>query len=243
MAVPKTVLSSFETHDELHPFFWKDKAQLNPKVRKALLKIAQQFIGEWGLSKKTDIKDIRLTGSLAAYNYSEFSDIDLHIVVDYKDVDTNVEMVEKLFALLKSKWNNDHNIKIHDFEIEVYVENDGEDHKATGLYSILNDKWIKEPTKSDVPIDRDDINSKAKYFFDLYKILVGKYKSGHFDEVSKTIKTVKSKIKKMRQMGLDSDDGQNSIENIVFKVLRRTGLLGKYNNLLTKASDQLLLER
>jgi hypothetical protein len=72
---------------------------------------------------------------------------------------------------------------------------------------------------------------------------VGKYKKGDFKEVAKSIKTVKDKIKQMRQTGLDSKEGQNSTENLVFKVLRRTNLLGKYNKLFNNASDKLLLKQ
>ena len=38
-----------------------------------------------------------LTGSLANYNWSSFSDVDLHIIVDFSQIDENYELVKGFF--------------------------------------------------------------------------------------------------------------------------------------------------
>ena len=43
------------------------------------------------------------------------------------------------------KWNDAHEIKLFGFEVEIYVENKGEPHISSGLYSVLQDRWLVEP--------------------------------------------------------------------------------------------------
>ena len=80
-------------------------------------------------------------------------------------------------------------------------------------------------------------------FDNLYKdVLLKKYKEGKYVEVIKTIEKTKEKIRKMRSSGL-ARGGEFSTENLVFKVLRRTDLLGKMNDLITKSTDKILSEK
>ena len=236
-----SVIKSFHLQDKLEPRVWSDD-KLNPKVRQILLRVADHFVKSWKLNRDIEIKDIRFTGSLAAFNWSRFSDIDLHIIVDFGDVNEDEELVERFFTLMKSQWNDEHNVKIGPYEIEVYVENDGDKHMATGLYSVKDDKWIKEPSKEDATFDEDDIASKSKYFFNIFPILTSMFKKGEHEKVIANISRLKNKIKKMRSSGLEKS-GQFSTENLVFKVLRRTNFLEKINKLLRKATDQQLQEK
>ena len=238
----RDVMKSFQIQDTLNTNVWEEDKSLNPKVRKILLKVAKKFISDWNIDKKIKIHDIRFTGSLAAYNWSKFSDIDLHIIVKYDDLNDDLNLVERFFTLIKSHWNNKHNVEIDGYEIEVYVENMSEKHTATGLYSVMKDEWIKEPKPTDAVYDEDDVLTKSKYFFNLYKdVLLKKYKEGKYVEVIKTIEKTKEKIRKMRSSGL-ARGGEFSTENLVFKVLRRTDLLGKMNDLITKSTDKKLSE-
>lgn len=235
------VIKSFHIRDKLEPRVWTD-GKLDPKVRKILLKVADHFIKSWKLEQDIDIKDIRFTGSLAAFNWSKYSDIDLHIIVDFNEVNENEKLVERFFTLAKSRWNDKHDVHVGPYEIEVYVENEGEKHMATGLYSVQNDEWIKEPTREDATFDEDDIRSKSKYFMNMLPILTQQFKEEKYDLVIRNIDRMKEKIRRMRQSGL-SKGGQFSTENLVFKVLRRTDFLGKVNIILTKATDKKLEEK
>jgi predicted nucleotidyltransferase len=237
---PRKVIKSFKPQKTLEPKLWKNN-KLDPRVRKVLLKVADDFIGRWKLKKQPKIKDIRFTGSLANFNWSKFSDVDLHVIVDFGEVNKDTTLVDRFFSLAKYKWNKDHNINIGPYEIEVYVEDEGEDHTATGLFSVKDNKWIKEPEESDPDYDEKDIMVKAKYFFDLYGVFLSKFKKGEYDEVVQGIEKTKEKIRKMRSSGLEKE-GEFSTENLTFKVLRRTELLDKMNDLLTKATDKQLSE-
>jgi len=48
---------------------------------------------------------------MANYNYHDLSDIDVHLILDYADVDDNVEFVGEFFAAKKAFWEIKHDIK------------------------------------------------------------------------------------------------------------------------------------
>jgi len=87
-------VSSFKFQKELYPKIWHKQSQLDPEIRARLLKIANDFFKSLQLSN-VDILDVILTGSLANYNWSNYSDIDLHIIVDFTQVDENFKLVKE----------------------------------------------------------------------------------------------------------------------------------------------------
>ena len=107
---------SFDINDTLEPRVW-DGQKICPEIRTRLLKIASDFID--GLPVDVDVKDITLTGSLANYNWSNYSDFDLHIIVDFRDIDPNVTLVKSFFDNARMRWNDTHDIKIKGYEVEV----------------------------------------------------------------------------------------------------------------------------
>jgi len=234
------IIKSFKPRKALNPTIWDDN-KLDPKVRKLLLAVSDNFVDSWNLKNTPKVKDIRFTGSLANFNWSDFSDIDLHVIVDFKEVDKNVNLVDRFFSLAKYYWNVKHDIKVGPYEIEVYVEDEGEDHTATGLFSVKDNKWLKEPKPTDADYDEKDIMVKAKYFFNVYDVMLSKFKKQEYSDVITGIEKTKEKIKRMRTSGLSSG-GEFSTENLAFKVLRRSGLLEKMNDLLVKATDKQLSE-
>ena len=50
------------------------------------------------------------------------SDIDLHILLDFKEVNDNVDLVKDYFNAVKALWNYLHDIRIKGYEVEVYVQ-------------------------------------------------------------------------------------------------------------------------
>ena len=113
-------VKSFHIKDELNPKVWGGE-EINQEVREQLLKIAQDFYD--GVELEADVKNIILTGSLANYNWSEkYSDYDLHILIDFKDINEDVELVKKYVDSAKNVWNGLHDIKIAGYEVEVYIQ-------------------------------------------------------------------------------------------------------------------------
>jgi len=230
-------LSGFKMKDELNPKVW-DGEKMKPEVRKALLKIADDYFEGLGLGSDVDIEDISMTGSLANYNWSKYSDVDLHILTEYDDIPVDEELVLDFLKSKSGSWNESHDIKIYGFDVEIYVQDIDEEHTSTGVYSILNDEWILKPSPQDVKIDSITVKRKANIIMDKVEEL---YEDMHddrdYESIVERAGKIQDKIKKMRQCGLDSV-GEFSPENMAFKALRRNGTLERLSDIKTLSYDK-----
>ena len=231
-------LSSFKIKDTLNPKIFNREQEMHKDVRTRLLMIADDFFETLDIGW-VEIDDIILTGSLANYNWSKFSDVDLHILLDFDEVDENVELVRSYFNSKKNLWNEKHNITVKGYDVELYLQDTDEPHIASGVYSVLWDKWNVKPEKQNFKIDNKKVRQKANGIIDTIKYFFELYKGGDYDKVIRSIKNLKEKIKKMRQSGLDRE-GEYSYENITFKVLRRMEFLDKLSELETLSYDKSL---
>jgi len=230
-------LSSFAMRETLNPKIWKSEDNIHPKVRKQLLKVADDFI-EFLDIPWVNIKDVTLTGSLANYNWSKYSDIDLHIIIDYNEVGENEELVKDYLDSKRKIWNDSHDIIIYGFEIEVYAQNESEEHHSTGIYSLEDNKWIIEPNKVKPQLDKILIKKKSSELISKIDDIDDMAEDGEYEKVINMYDKLWDKIKKMRQTGLDRE-GEFSYENMVFKVLRRSGYVEKFIQIKDKAYDTL----
>jgi len=230
-------IAGFDINETLDPNIWESSQNMNQEVRDRLLEVSDDFIA--GLPFDVDIDDIKLTGSLATYNWSKFSDVDLHIVVDFSTIDDDEELVKDYFNAKKTVWNLRHEIYIHDYEIEIYVENVGDKHIAQGIYSILNDAWIKKPEREFFEIDEEEVKKKASSIMSQIEY-IEEVAAGDPLDAEKLAERAKEKIRKMRQAGLDSEKGVYSVKNIAFKVLRRNGYLERLSNVKTQSYDRVM---
>ena len=231
-------LSSFEFHDELNKDFWnQEDDRLDPEIRQKLIAIADDFWNSLEVGG-ADYDDITFTGSLAAHNYSKFSDVDLHILIDFSDVDDKTDLVREYFNAMKSIWNRLHDILIKGYEVEIYVQDVNDPHEAQGLYSILNDQWIKKPVLDKQDFDKDNVKKKAAGLMDQIDRLQPLIDDGKYEEAEKYADKLKEKIRKMRKTGLETV-GAYSVENLAFKVLRRNDYLGKLSDAKREAYDKM----
>ncbi len=226
---------SFRVKDELNPKIWDD-FKIDDEVREDLLKIAQDFYASTGL--EADVEDIVLTGSLANYNWSEkYSDYDLHILIDFTKVNDAIELVKKYVDSAKSVWNKEHDIKIKGYEVEVYIQDISEPHKSTGVFSLLNNKWNVKPEEFDFEPDEDMIAEKGKSVMMMVDELEEQVDEDKYDAFIEKVQKVWEKVKNYRKSGLDSEGGELSMGNLVFKFLRRNGYVGKIIDLKRKSYD------
>jgi len=231
-------VSSFEVHDEINKDFWNQpEDRLDPEIREKLLAIAQDFYDSLEVGD-AQFSDITFTGSLAALNYSKFSDVDLHILVDFSDVDDKTELVREYFNAMKSVWNRLHDILIKGYEVEVYVQDINDPHEAQGLYSVLNNEWIKFPTPEKSNFDKDNVKKKAASLMDQIDRVTKLIDEKKYEEAELYAEKLKVKIRKMRKTGLETI-GAYSVENLAFKVLRRNDYLEKLSNAKREAYDSL----
>lgn len=226
---------SFRVKDELNPKIWDD-FKIDDEVREDLLKIAQDFYASTDL--EADVEDIVLTGSLANYNWSEkYSDYDLHILIDFTNVNDAVELVKKYVDSAKSVWNKEHDIKIKGYEVEVYIQDVSEPHKSTGVFSLLNNKWNVKPEEFDFEPDEDMIAEKGKSVMMMVDDLEEQVDEDKYDTFIEKVQKVWEKVKNYRKSGLESEGGELSMGNLVFKFLRRNGYVGKIIDLKRKSYD------
>ena len=232
------IVKSFEVRDSLSNdiFDVKDgEFFMHDEIRKKLMDVTEKFMDY--LDIEFFIHDVILTGSLANYNWSKYSDVDLHILVDYDETDYNLELLKGFFNSKRSLWNKQHEILVKGFDCEIYVQDVNEPHHASGIYSVLNDEWVVTPVKTVQSIDKNMILKKSEDFEDRIDDISERFDKG--DDVLEDIKLLKVKLKKFRQSGLD-DGGEFSYENLAFKLLRRNGYIGKLLDIQTKTTDKKL---
>jgi len=233
------VISSFNLQNTLQPKIWLGENQkMNPKVRQNLLEIAYQFIDSFGLDVVID--DIIVTGSIANYNWSEYSDVDLHILVDYNQFPKEMKDVYvEYFDLKKIVFNQKRNLKMFGFDVEVFVEDNDVKGISGGLYSILNDEWIKKPQKEKFKVEKSEIIKNAKKWMRLIDNLIKHLNGEDIETIRNSVKVIKDKLKKYRVSGLNKG-GELGLENLVFKVLRRNGYIEKLYNIPMDIIDKKL---
>ena len=216
---------------------WKGSST-SDSVRRRLLAIARDFVEEVEFLQ-TDILDIVLTGSMASYNWTKKSDLDLHILVDFSTIDRNTELVKKYVNAKKTVWNNKHEIRIFGFEVEVYIQDANEPHYSTGIYSVKKDEWIEKPSQIEPEIDVMNIQKKAATLMDDVDEVYELFTNEEYEPAYKLAEKIKDKIRKFRQAGLESG-GAYSVENLAFKVLRRNEYLRKLSSLKVMSYDKMM---
>jgi len=84
-------IKSFYLQDDLNEKVWHD-FKLDDGIREDLLKIAEDYVEFLEIEAK--IEDIILVGSLANYNWSSYSDFDVHLVFDFSQINEDIELVK-----------------------------------------------------------------------------------------------------------------------------------------------------
>jgi len=241
----KEIIKSFGSKDTLPDTIFSlenGTYKLKDDVRKKLLEITDEFLNFIGID--FFVFDVVLTGSLANFNWSKYSDVDVHILVDYDEYDSGKvnsivyhNIMEEFFDLKKQLWNNSTDITIKNYEVELYVQDVDVKHLSSGVYSILNNEWVIEPEKTSPNIDDRKILEKGEEYAKLIDDLSNDSEIGNVSQSQ--IDDLKSKIKKFRQCGLEKG-GEYSYENLTFKLLRRNGYIEKLMNIKTSVRNKKL---
>lgn len=226
-----------EIKEDLNRDIWLADNKLDPEIAKNLLQIARDFYESLDLS--APILDITLTGSVANYNWTKKSDIDLHILINYDAENEDIELVRKFLSQAKTNWNKNHEIVIKNHEVEIYVQDASEPHHSTGVYSILNDEWIITPTQAEFEVSEDDIRKKNEHFTSAIAATNSVFKDGRFEEAYGDASRLTDKLGNYRRSGLESG-GEFSVENLVFKSLRNDGSIEELYNLKKSAYEAVL---
>jgi hypothetical protein len=222
------MINEYETQSTLNPKLW-DETSLKPNLRVKFTRIAKHFYDF--LDIDVPIIDIILIGSNANYNWTEHSDIDLHVVIDYQAVNKNLHLVKNYMLAKKSIWNTNYPLTYQGMAIELYAQDANEElHSTVGEYSILQGKWIKQPSSKTVTVDDDVIDQKARPIeFQIDALQESDPK------LEIKIQNILLHLRRMRQTGLEAE-GEYSVENLAYKKLRNSGHLERLKHLLTKST-------
>lgn len=216
---------------ELNKKIWDEEHKIFPEVREQLLAIAQEF--EQFVDAEFTTVDVILTGSLANYNWTEHSDLDVHIIVDLTqdDVEGSIVDVQNAFKTKKYLWNEYHKITVEGFPVEPYIQLADEEIEATAIYSLVLDRWIRKPKREDVTIDRFSVRNKADELIATINKII------ELDVGINAAEAVEKKIYQIRKSGLDKR-GEMSTENLVFKEVRNSGSIDRLRTYIRAKVDE-----
>lgn len=213
----------------LNPKIWNGDT-LDIEVAAKLEDIAQAF--EEFIGVDLDVVDYTITGSNANYTWTEYSDLDLHLIIPGSPTDEQRE----LFNAKKALWSEQHTITIKGLPVECYVQGEDEPHHSTGVYSLTKSKWLVEPKKVKPMLDDAAIEAKKD-------AVLAQIEQALLSKDLDKLRAVKDKITQMRKAGLERA-GEWSVENLVFKILRNLGLIDQITEKIRELEDaELSLEQ
>jgi hypothetical protein len=209
------ILQSFEIKTHLTPDLWQQDKYLKKDIKDRLLLIAEDFYKT--LEIDINYEDIIIVGSIANYNWSEFSDIDIHIIVDLSKVDCDFNIINELVKVKARKWSDEHNINIKGYDIEIYVQDISESNESEAVYSLIKNEWVEKPIKKNIKLNNDIIVRK-------YNKLIKKINSILKEKNHIKLKSFIDILRQNRKESLEIK-GEYSLDNILYKILRRKGVL------------------
>ena len=228
-----------ETNNTLNTDLWSDDNELLPEVKSKIQEIVDHFINNLKEDKvDIEVKDVVIVGSNANYNYTDNSDIDVHIVVDLDDGTDKDFLLTKIYDAYRKLFNDKYDIKIKGHEVELYIEPNEIKANSNGAYS-LKDGWLKVPEKDfDIEYDEDEYNQKLEeYENKIFDLLDSRDESLEDNAKLNAINELIDELYVMRQESI-MKDGEYGVGNLVFKALRNEGLLQKLKDLKTKVEEQ-----
>jgi DNA-binding Lrp family transcriptional regulator len=221
---------TLQYHDQLNPNLWENN-KLKEEVRNKLLQIADVW-AKFAKIPAEAIEDVLVVGGNANFNYTPYSDIDLHVLVDKSKIADCPEILDEYLKDKKQLWAHSHDIKIYSHDVEIYAQDISEQVPANqGSYSLTQNEWLKEPKQEEVNLEDPEISLKVN---ELIHKIEGMISSKASDE---SFTKLKEKFRTMRSAGLKKA-GEFSVENLVFKELRNRGYLDKVNDYILSTQDE-----
>lgn len=221
--MPK-IANPVKVHKNLNPKLWQNET-IKPEVKSSLLRIAREFYKF--LKVKSSIKDIYITGSQANFNYTENSDIDLHLVFDFADIKCD-EPIEELFDTKRKLWREKHNIEIYKIPVEVYAEDLG-NPSVSAAYSLVSNDWVRHPSAPVISYNADKVKNLIELWLRLINTAIK----------TKNVKICEHVMKLLgdyRKIGLKRF-GEFGHPNLVYKSLRNLKAIERLSLSIDKFKD------
>lgn len=224
--------STLQYHGSLNKKLW-DGMELKAEVRKHLLKTAKAW-AEFAQIPSESILDVVLTGGNANYNYTDFSDLDVHLIVNKKKIaECKKSILDEYLKDKKTLWSLTHNVKIFDYDVELYAQDIDEPTSLDqGVFSLKDNKWLSKPQKTKVDYKNPSLSKKINSM----KNMIDFFIQNKTNDIEK-MQSFKDKLKNMRGAAVKKG-GEFSIENLAFKELRNLGYLDRFDNYIIKMQDK-----
>lgn len=222
---------TLKCHDELNNKLWNGE-KLKPDVRKTLITFAETW-ASFAKIPKSMFLDIIMTGGNANFDYTNMSDIDVHIICDRSKLFSDPKFVEEYLQSKKSLWTLTHkNVNVYGYPLEPYAQDVGIKYpKGQGVYSLKKDEWLQKPTKCDIDPNDVFVKQKVKHFMHVIDHMI------NHNMGADAFNVVKDKLKNLRGSSI-AEYGEYGRDNLVFKELRNRGYLDKMNNYQISKKDK-----
>lgn len=207
----------YEEHETLNPQLFNSDDTLKDEVLNKLMQIVEAYVEDSEFIGMDDVITAHFVGSNASYNYTDKSDIDLHIVVDLAKLSSDPLMAQIAANGEKALFNKRYNININGCAVEVYVEDKTADLKSQGVYDIYENAWVRHPQYA---VD----NNKHFNFDFLLEQTMHQCESLAKSSDVKQIQSFINSLYGMRKASL-SKYGEPGDGNQVFKELRNIGYI------------------
>ena len=198
--------------DELNPVLWSDN-KLRPEIKEKIMDLINEF--QSTLDIPLTVLDINIVGSNASYNYTDKSDVDVHIITNFDEYGYPKEFIEAAMNAFKANFNNKYDITYGGYNVEIYVEDVKSSPQSNGIYSVVRDEWIKEPVKLQ-PIDVD-LEPEYSLFVDRINDILT---NGTEEDILRVVDDLY--LLRRNSLVVDGEFGQG---NLIFKTIRNEGLL------------------
>lgn len=225
----KRLDEDFQVHETLNPKLWDDSNTLRPEVRQKIIDIVSTF--ETYVKVPMDIVDIQLVGSNASYNYTEHSDLDVHIIANFELVTQDIEILQALYDAKKTAFNKNFDIKIKGIDVELYVQDIKSGISSNGIYSVCDNTWVKEP-KPIKSITKHNTEKQVEKWQEKIKAVL---QQGNEEEISNTINMLY--LIRHNSIAVEGEWGKG---NQIFKDIRNLGLLDALKDGLNTATAKTL---
>jgi len=173
-----------------------------------------------------------LTGGNANFNYTDQSDIDLHLVVDKEKIDCQ-GLLDDYLQSKKQLWALTHDITVKGQPVELYAQDFRDPfRKGQGIYSLKSNRWLQQPTKFKIDRNHPEVVRKVKQYMNSIDELIDSK-----SDDKEVFKKLKNRLKGMRAGAIEKG-GESAPENLVFKELRNRGYLDKISTYLRNLEDK-----
>ena len=204
----------------LNPIFFYRDNSIKSEIKEVLYSRARAFVSELGL-KPEDIEDLLIVGSQASFDYASGSDVDVTILLDRGLNLTKDDLRSLSFAASLYTYKMSPSIDGLDLNFYLSHRNIGSLRPAKqGIYSLGKNKWLKPPSRL-CEAHPNYIASKTNSIIELIEECV----QDDSQSADGCAEMLLKKLKRYRISGLKSEKGEASTQNMVWRLLSRSGYI------------------